>query len=134
MPGVRKRKRRRRPQADVYEDPFQALIDRVLDTQQARDLFDYARKQLDRAGNAIDPAAQPLPPLTPPPPPRRRRPNKTFIARTIMHFEPTEILTRDLITKRRRALAELCHPDKGGNPEAMIKINQAADILLHALK
>ncbi len=42
---------------------------------------------------------------------------------------PTEKLSKTKITKRRRALAGLCHPDKGGSVEAMTKINQAADVL-----
>ena len=47
-----------------------------------------------------------------------------------MHFGPAEALTRDRITKQRRVLASLCHPDKGGSTEAMAKLNQAADLLL----
>lgn len=52
------------------------------------------------------------------------------MARSIMQFGPKEPLTRETITKRRRALAAVCHPDKGGSTEAMQNLNRAAEILL----
>jgi len=114
------------------------LLDRVLETPQARGLFEQMQDLIDRAGNAIDPAARPIrPPLqqrrTPPPPAQPApppRPDPRQIARLVMHFGPAEPLSKDKISKQRRSLAAICHPDKGGSTEAMQRLNRAADLLL----
>ena len=128
MPDADKRKRRNRHRP---EDPIQALVNRALQSPQAARVLGALEGLIDHAGNAIDPANAPLPPPTQQPQQSlpRRRANKILIARTVLHFSPTEKLSKTKITKRRRALAGLCHPDKGGSVEAMTKINQAADVL-----
>jgi len=51
-------------------------------------------------------------------------------ARTVLHFGPNEPLSRELIQQRRRQLAGIFHPDKGGSVEQMQNINNAAEELL----
>jgi hypothetical protein len=64
------------------------------------------------------------------PPPKPAAPDP----RLVLHFGPNDPITRAEIEKRRRELARLCHPDKGGSTEAMQRINQAADALLAQLR
>lgn len=123
-------------------DPVRAATDRLVgsffDAPQVQDLFSRAARAVDSIGKAMDRAQTPR--QKPQTPPKRRqnvrvrRPSKEQIARKILHFADKEALTKDLIKKRQRDLASLCHPDKGGSTEAMQKINQAADILLAAYK
>lgn len=144
--GKRKRQKRRRwhPILDESDDrdPLQVLFDRVLETPQAAGILESFQGLLDRAGNAIDPATMPRRPRTQIPQGRtghtpqapRRRPDPTQVARMVMQFGPAEPLTSEKISKQRRALAALCHPDAGGSTEAMARLNQAADLLLGQLK
>ena len=116
-------------------DPVQVLLDRVLETPQAATIFERVQELLDRAGNAIDPTARPGRPQrrVPPPPrpqPAQRGPDPLQVARMVMHFGPAEPLSKDKISKQRRSLAAICHPDKGGSTEAMQRLNRAADLLL----
>lgn len=119
------------------QDPLKVLLDRVLETPQARGIFEQVQDLIDKAGNAIDPAMRPArrPPrvqahVQPPPRPVPRGPDPLQMARMVMHFGPTESLSKDKISKQRRALAAICHPDRGGSTEAMQKLNRAADLLL----
>ncbi len=61
-----------------------------------------------------------------PPPPQPSAPDP----RLVLHFGPNDPVTKQEIEKRRRELARLCHPDRGGSTDAMQRINQAADALL----
>lgn len=59
-----------------------------------------------------------------------------FTAREVMGFSEDTELTAELISKRRKALAKIYHPDvpdAQGSPEAMQRINEAADELLGEL-
>ncbi len=67
-------------------------------------------------------------PSSPPPP------DPSAAARVVLGFEPTEPLTKDKISDRKKALARVFHPDLAGGSEAHMKrINQAADVLLAKL-
>jgi hypothetical protein len=48
-------------------------------------------------------------------------------------FGKDDVLDKQKITKRRKELAKLCHPDSGGSVEAMQAVNYAADVLLAKL-
>lgn len=162
--GNKPRRRRWHPSLDESDesDPLAALVDRIFETPKGRDiahqvlatpqakgLFSKLQAALDRAGNAIDPTSVRRPPPRPPAqhpgrsahvPPRpqptdaHKRAHNLRAARSIMHFGPSEPLTKERITKQRRALAAICHPDKGGSNEAMQKLNRAADLLLASAK
>lgn len=70
------------------------------------------------------------PPPPPPPDPdeiARKR------ARQVMGFGPQDHLDEPTIAKRKRELAKQHHPDRGGRPEKMAEINDAADILMASL-
>lgn len=72
----------------------------------------------------VPPWARPQPP--PPPDPlvlERKR------ARVVLGLTPTEALTLEILTKRRRELARKHHPDRGGSVAKMQSINAAADVL-----
>lgn len=126
---------------DELSDPIQAVVDRLLNTSQAENILGEIRNLLDRAGNALDPAKIPLPSHprshTRPPPrarPRPRPPDPVLMARRVLHFGLKEPLDKTKITKRRKDLAILCHPDRGGNTGAMQRLNLAADCLLASLQ
>ena len=53
--------------------------------------------------------------------------------RVILGFGPEQKLTIQIVKDRKRKLAEMYHPDKGGSPEAMQRVNVAADVLIAAL-
>jgi hypothetical protein len=116
-------------------DPVETIVGKVLETPQAQGLIDQLRGLLDRAGNAIDPrnAPPPPPPQAPPPKPRKRL-DPLLGARAALLLSPTEPINKKLITERRRALAAVCHPDKGGSDEAMQRVNRATTLLLESLK
>lgn len=50
--------------------------------------------------------------------------------RVVLGFKVTDKLTASMIKDRRRELAKILHPDKGGSDEAMQRMNVAADKLL----
>ena len=150
MVSPRRRQRRRPWYSELIDDhdPIEGLVERVLDTEPVQNLIGSFEELLDRAANAIDPRAVPGPSRssspagnrTPPrraaPPPRRPPPPPPVAKedpRAVLHFGPDERLTKEMVTQRRRALAALCHPDKGGSLAAMQKVNQAADELLRGL-
>ncbi len=152
MPAAGRKRRRRQLRDDeleeleeLEEDPVAIAFQRVLEIPQVQAWAEQFQDLVDRAGFAIDRVGrQPRRPLPPrrqpnsPPRPRpatpRRRVDLLVIARAILHFSPDEPLWEEKITKQRRALAALCHPDKGGSTEPMQKINTAADALLASLK
>lgn len=51
-------------------------------------------------------------------------------ARMELGFQHREPLTVERVEKRRKELARKHHPDLGGSPERMVRINQAADLLV----
>lgn len=71
----------------------------------------------------------------PPPPPPRQAPRPVGEdPRLVLGFEPGAPLTQEIIKERKRALANLYHPDKpGGSLVAMKRVNEAADKLLCSL-
>jgi hypothetical protein len=92
----------------------------------------------DRARAAQPPrrAAEGTPPprSAPPPPPRRPPPPDPLAeARRVLGFAPGAPLTKDDVKDRQRSLAKRHHPDRGGNPEIMKRINIAADAILKTL-
>jgi len=55
-------------------------------------------------------------------------------ARQVMGFSPSDILTEELIARRKRQLARRYHPDRqGGSVRKMAEVNNAADILVASL-
>lgn len=77
-----------------------------------------------------NPRARPRPapsPRRPSPPPPRDDP------RVVLGIPPSAPLTKELIKEKKRQLAKIYHPDAQGNPEAMRRVNKAADELLAML-
>lgn len=75
----------------------------------------------------------PRPPPAPPPgvdPELAERRRRIAMARQELGFEARGALTRDAIERRRKELARKHHPDLGGDPARMSRINQAADLLV----
>lgn len=73
-------------------------------------------------------SAPPPRPSSPPPP------DPLVEARRVMGFEPTDVLTKEIVGKRKQALAKVFHPDlPSGSAEQMKRINQAADLILAKL-
>jgi hypothetical protein len=141
MPGAGNKRSRRGRRSRWFddliiedEDPIQALVDRALDSHKANAVFEKVKEFIDRAGNAIDPKGRPVRAPASPRAPASLKPNPHAVARAILHFGPREQLTKEIVTKRRRALATVCHPDKGGSSEAMVRLNQAADLLLSGIE
>jgi hypothetical protein len=76
------------------------------------------------------PGPRPGPGFRPPPP----RPSPAEDPRSVLHFGAKEPLTVAKVKERKKMLAAMVHPDRGGSTEAMAKINNAADTLLKTLK
>lgn len=112
-------------------DSFGALIDKI------GTIFD---------GSAFQPAPQPVtagaangtarnsPPrakrnATPPPPPPRSVP-RAESPRVLLGFAEGAKLTKEVVKKRHRDFAKICHSDHGGNDETMRRLNAARDALL----
>lgn len=54
--------------------------------------------------------------------------------RAILAFKPDERVTFEMVRQRRRDLAAVHHPDRGGNPQQMSDVNRAADAALAELR
>ena len=113
------------------------VIDRVVTRSSARGRQIRTARAQGRPVPRAEPDPEPLPiwarniPRGPaPPPPPAPKTDPTVEARQILHFGPSEALDRPKIQARRKALAAMCHPDRGGDTRAMQQINQAADCLL----
>lgn len=114
-------------------------IDDVFDR-----LEDFSARAQDRAFKGlgtliitlVDRQRQPRPvpgqagqaPRRPPEAPPQENP------RDVLGFGAEIKLTHKLIKERKRALAALCHPDKGGSTKAMQRIIDAANKLLAETK
>jgi hypothetical protein len=68
--------------------------------------------------------ARPKPPAPPDPAIEARQ-----RARIVLGFSPTEQLSLEILTRRRRELARKHHPDRGGSVVKMQAVNAAADVL-----
>ena len=84
------------------------------------------------------PVGEQMPPIgeqrRPPPPPRARsQADMREDPRVVLGIPPSQPLTAAVIKQRRKALAAIYHPDRGGSDAAMQRINQAADALLAQL-
>jgi hypothetical protein len=55
-------------------------------------------------------------------------------ARVVLGYAVSQPVTEQEVQRRRRELARRYHPDRGGNPEKMVEVNAAADILLAELQ
>jgi hypothetical protein len=133
----------------IEEDFTDGIVDRVLDHPTARGAFDRIAGSFDRVAQAIDdlsmgrvpwrkaqegappprPDGQARRPPSPPP-----KPNGLATAYTILGFKPGQKLTAEAVKDRRKELAKLFHPDRGGSTEAMQRVNVAAERILAALK
>lgn len=118
------------------DDLLSAIVDRVLESPEARGVFERIHGVIDRVGEIIEPSArsQQPPRSSSSSPPRPQTPHEQQqVARRVLNFSPDEPLDREKIVRRRRELARSKHPDRGGSNEAMQAVNRAADILLKSL-
>jgi hypothetical protein len=132
---------------DDDEEKYSDLVEKVLENPQVQTLLDKASAVVDRLGLVVEQVAKQRAEqlfervkqgaqaraqrATQPPP--RKDIDLAKVARSILHFSPTESLTAEKIKDRRRELAKMCHPDKGGSTDQMQKINRAADILIKSV-
>ena len=125
---------------DVLEHPgFRSIFDRIagsidkvargIDSMQDPRMWQnvgkaYQAKQEARSqGNESQGRSR-----RPPPPPETPDP------RSVLGFPPSVKITAEMVKDRRKELAKLFHPDKGGSHEAMQRVNAAAEKLLRDLK
>lgn len=120
-------------------DRFAKFVDRVAsnDPQEQEAAFADARAagqrfnawRAQRQAKAQQRPRQAPPPRRPPPPPPKP-PSPMDDPRVVMGFAPGVKLTKAMVKERQRELAKIHHPDRGGHPEAMKRLNVAADALL----
>lgn len=110
------------------DEPELDVIDRLFDQPAVQSLIDRIGGALDRFGTSM------VDKLNNPRPAAPQQTRRVLDPRVILGFAPDTKLTVELIKERRRALANLWHPDKGGSPEAMQRLNAATDALLQQLK
>lgn len=129
------------------DDPLNMVMGRVIEhpgVQQVLNSFqgylDTIAWNLDRASRVVPPPprqapknGQHTPPRRPAPPPPAPKPQNGLSERIILGFGPHVVLTAALVKERRRELAKLYHPDRGGSHEALARVNDAADRLLKNL-
>jgi hypothetical protein len=122
----------------------QRLAEYMLDTPQVQGVLGRIQNGLgqfqgllDKLGRAIEDGPQRRPSVSRRYYPRRpARPDPATLrevyARQILGFStraPLSPISKEEISKKRRELARKAHPDQGGSPEAMQKVNNAADLL-----
>lgn len=122
---------------EVLDHPFvQDLVDRLR--QYARTIKPPPRPSTLGPDRAYQTEWPPRPPpsnghnghAAPPPPPS----SASIDPRIVLGFGADQAITVTDVKRRQRKLAALCHPDQGGNTEAMQRINTAADALLSQLR
>lgn len=119
------------------EYPGNELLNEFMDNPRVREIFEKGSSVLDSIKDLVEKVKVGQMPHQNQPPPQRPRPNDKALerqARMILHFDPNEQLTVDKIKQRRKDLAAMAHPDKGGSTEAMQRINASADLLLKTVK
>ena len=136
---------------DLAEGFTDGIVDRVLDHPTARGAFDRIAGSFDRVAQVIDDLSmgrvpwrktqEEVPPPRPqnggprrPPPPPSPRLNGLATAYTILGFAPGTKVTAEAVKERRKELAKLFHPDRGGSTEAMQRVNAAVERVLASLK
>lgn len=133
--------------ADLVGDVFGGALDDVI-SDADRWLADNSRTIAQNARSAVEnyisaaaqKRARPAPPPLPhaeaprrPPAPQPPPPPPGPTPREILGFPPTGPITRAQIKARQRDLARLFHPDSGGNPRQMQRVNDAAAEMLKNL-
>lgn len=117
------------------------LAGRVLDMPVVQDMFDRFAGRVESFFQR-DAKYHYLDQHIPPPQPRQARTQRPASApaapkrenpRVVLGFGSQVKLTTDMVKQRRRELATLWHPDRGGSTEALQKVNEAADALLKQL-
>ena len=124
---------------DLMRDPqIDELLDHLLSHPNIRRGIAKLTKSIDHLGQVFDGLGQAKDPGNPtskranqsrpqPTPPHKENP------RIVLGFGPQLRLTKEMIRERRKDLARLCHPDRGGSEVAMKRINQAVEMLLSKL-
>ena len=111
--------------SDPVPNALRIVLDELLSDPRAASVIELAQNanELLAAFRGRQATVQPTEPAAqaqaPRPTPRQR-----------LLFGERDVLTRDVVRKRRAALAALCHPDSGGNASVMAELNAAADELL----
>lgn len=135
----------RRRQEDEYDedDDFEdedldvhEILEEALRHPKIGGLFSSVARTIDKFSRVIDQVAQYTgPPPRPGSPGPRPKPTPQRIDPYLVLGLARDVpLTEQLIKERRRELARLFHSDKGGNDEAMKRVNVAADLLLQKIQ
>lgn len=108
-------------------DVLHRLFDQLLETPRVRGWLQRSQNMIDIASHLLDQSQQESP-AAPVPEWTEGR------ARMILGFGENDRITKAIIKKRQRALAQTAHPDRnGGSTEWMQQINAAAKFLLNGL-
>lgn len=120
--------------------PSEVILERILERDEVQDIFQRAQGVVDKFAHVLDRVAAGDIPRgfrrqegiprgqRAAPPGVQQGPAEN--PRSVLGFAPGAKLTADLIKTRKRDLAKLFHPDRGGSPDAMRRVNAAADVLL----
>jgi len=122
-------------------EPLAAVLGEVhngaMNSRQVEQMVPRAQlEELRRRFQAAQQQAQRMPPRQaaqppPPAPPPRVWIDPLLAAREVLGFEPKEVLTRERVQERKKALARVFHPDMpGGSKAAMQRVLTSADALL----
>ena len=125
-------KRHEKFRAEIEEDSGvgQELLDALFERPEVQKIVGQFSGLLDRVSGVIDHPQKVF----------RKGPRvpshgaRALEARTILGFGANEPLTEEKVKERKKALAQVFHPDlTRGNPEGMARVNAAADLLLSEL-
>ena len=112
---------------DAEVEVYDEIVDAILSHPAGNKIVDKVNSLLDSATSFIENLSKnkPLGEV----PKVRTRPIPKQNPRDVLHFGPNEVLTKEKIDSRKKELALLAHPDRGGSNEAMAQILTAADML-----
>lgn len=126
------------PLCDEHNDvefEYEEFIDTALEHPKIANIVDKINDVVGLGKKFLENLAQGENPLGKIPNiPKQKKQVVKISAREILHFGPSEILTKEKIKERKNALAHMAHPDKGGSNEAMARILNAAKELENEVK
>ena len=123
---------------DEFSDTSNELIDSLLDHPAIQNVLGKVGGVLDLASNFIQKAPEYVKNIKVPhntQQSRPQRPQPVEDPRKVLGFDPSTVLTVDIVKQRQRDLARIFHPDTGtaGSTAAMARVNAAVDFLLKQL-
>ena|SRR5688572_33428544 len=127
------------PLCDAHNDvefEYEEFIDTALEHPRIAGILDKVTEVVDLGKKFVEKLSKGENPLgnVPKNKPQPKVVVKGPTPREVLHFGPTELITPEKLKERKRALAHMAHPDKGGSKEEMARIIEAAKAIEKEMK